>query len=176
MEAERGEVAGGKQIWIRGHEIIVTTSRDVDGSFYAFALLTTEVGGKKGMKGFKATGESGRQAELACLDRVLRYIEERAGKSTAIRTRASRNLAAIRGREVDIFCDLVGEGTYQAFPFLFDANGERRILLRFHLEEAVTAGTPEEARLRCVRRLESYFDELDDPARNPGPPGDEVGA
>ena len=63
----------------------------------------------------------------------------------------------------------MGEGRYQAFPFLYDAAGRRQILMHFHLEEAVTADTAEEARLRCVRRLEAYFDDLD-AGREPGLP------
>jgi len=164
-----GEATGGKQIWVRGHEIIVTTTQDAAGGYYSFALLTTELEGKKGMKGFKANGPSARGSELACIDRVLRFLEERPAGPVQPRARTSRNVASIRGREVDIFCDLVGEGNYQAFPFLYDEVGRRQILMHFHLEEAVTADTAEEARLRCVRRLESYFDDLD-AGREPGLP------
>lgn len=167
-EASR-EATGGKQIWVRGHEIVVTTTQDAVGGFYSFALLTTEVEGKKGMKGFKAKGPSARGSELACIDRVLQFLEDRPTGPTQPRMRTSRNVASIRGRDVDIFCDLVGVGCYQAFPFLYDAAGRRQILMHFHLEEAVTADTPEEARLRCVRRLETYFDNLD-AGREPGLP------
>ena len=169
MTEGSGEAVGGKQIWVRGHEIVVTTTRDTAGGFYSFALLTTEVEGKKGMKGFKANGPSARGSELACIDRVLQFLEDRPAGPTPPRARTSRNVADIRGRDVDIFCDLVGEGRYQAFPFLYDAAGRRQILMHFHLEEAVTADTAEEARLRCVRRLEAYFDDLD-AGREPGLP------
>jgi hypothetical protein len=152
------DAAPGKKFWIRGHEVIVSTS-SVAGSYYSFALLTVDQEGGQGMKGFKARAETLREAELQCIDRVLTYLEQPA--APAPRASSSRNLARIRGREVDIFCDLVGREHYQAFPFLYDERGQRQILLRFHLDEAVTAGNAEEARLLCVRRLEAYFDALD---------------
>lgn len=169
MSEANGATTGGKQIWVRGHEIVVTTSRDAAGGFYSFALLTTDVEGTKGMKGFKANGPSARGSELACIDRVLQFLEDRPAGPAPPRARASRNVASIRGRDVDIFCDLVGDGRYQAFPFLYDDAGRRQILMYFHLEEAVTADTAEEARLRCVRRLEAYFDAVD-AGREPGLP------
>lgn len=152
------DAAPGKKFWIRGHEVVVTTS-SVAGSYYSFALLTVDQEGRQGMKGFKARAASLREAELECIDRVLTYLEQ--PTPPAARSSSSRNLARIRGREVDIFCDLVGPEHYQAFPFLYDEQGRRQILLRFHLDEAVTAGHAEEARLLCVRRLEAYFDALD---------------
>ena len=68
---------------------------------------------------------------------------------------------------MDIFCDAVGEETYQSFPFLRDSQGQRTIILRFHLDEAITARTPEEARIRCVRRLEDFFDQEDQAVQGP---------
>ena len=157
----------GKKLLIRGHEIIITTSQDSGAGYYSFALLTLDAGGKDAMKGFKATARASRDSELQCIGAVLDYLEAQSGAgSRGGKLISSRNLARIRGREVDIFCDTVGPGNFQAFPFLYDASGGRHIILRFHLDEAVTADSPEEARLRCVRRLESYFDEQD--AESPG--------
>ena len=155
------ESGTGKKFWIRGHEVIVSTGSAGEGSHYSFALLTVDVQGRQGMKGFKARGNSARESELSCIDRVLTYLEEQPAQPASPRLSSSRNLAHIRGRDVDIFCDTVGPDNYQAFPFLYDENGRRQILLQFHLDEAITADTPEEARLRCVRRLEAYFDELE---------------
>jgi hypothetical protein len=158
-EALMAEAGDGKQVLVRGHEILVATSRDPDGGFYSFAQLNARFAGRRGMKGFKAVGKTEREAELACIDRVLSYLEERHEGASDQRLGASRNMARIRGREVDIFCDLVADGTYQAFPFLCDRHGRRKIIMQFHLEEAITAPSPDEARIHCVRRLESYFDE-----------------
>jgi hypothetical protein len=113
MSEASGEAIGGKQIWVRGHEIVVTTSQNAAGGFYSFALLTTEVEGTKGMKGFKAKAASARGSELACIDRVLQFLEDRPVGPPPARVRASRNVADIRGRDVDIFCDLVGDGRYR---------------------------------------------------------------
>ena len=153
--------ASGKKFWIRGHEVIVTTTRAREGSYYSFALLTVDIEGRQQMKGFKARAASSRESELACIDLVLTHLEDQAGKVTATRLNFSRNLARIRGRDVDIFCETVGSENYQAFPFVYDSKGRRHIILRFHLDEAITADTAEEARMRCVRRLEAHFDEQD---------------
>ena len=160
--------APGKKYWIRGHEVMVTTSRPMHGEHYSFAILTVDVEGRQGMKGFKARAASARESELTCIDAVLTYLEEQAGKVSRLRLNSSRNLATVRGRHVDIFCDLVGPENFQAFPFLYDAKGRRQMILRFHLDEAVTANTAEEARLRCVRRLEAHFDDVDAAAPKAG--------
>jgi hypothetical protein len=167
--AAKSESGPGKKFWLRGHEVIVTTSAERAGRYYSFALLTVDADGSGEMKGFKARGATSREAELSCIDRVLTYLEDQMGKVAQPRLRSSRNLASIRGRDVDIFCDMVGADSFQAFPFLYDEQGRRHILLRFHLDEAITAEDAEEARLRCVRRLEAFFDEQDVASTRPNP-------
>jgi len=152
------QVETGKKLWMRGHEIVVATSPKGEETFYSFAVLTTDLGRGNGMKGFHSTADSAKSAELECIRLVLEFLERSSADIEIPRLESSRNLATIRGRKVDIFCDLVGEGKFQAFPFLYDEKGRRRIIMQFHLDEAVTGDTPEEARLRCVHRLEAHFD------------------
>ena len=153
------EVETGKKLWIRGHEIVVATCPRGEAEFYSFAVLTTDFGRGHGMKGFHATAGTAKAAELGCIQLILEFLEDRSNDARGP-LGSSRNLATIRSRKVDIFCDLVGEGKFQAFPFLYDEQGRRRIIMRFHLDEAITGESPEEARLRCVKRLEMYFDSL----------------
>ncbi len=69
---------------------------------------------------------------------------------------ATREVLRIQGRQVEILCDTGSDGTWRAFPFLHE-DGGRHILLRFHVQEALTAPSAQEARRRCIDRLQDHF-------------------
>ena len=136
---------------VRGCQVELATAADVGGVVYAFAVLTRRSPDGPVRKVFHAVGESEREAELACLDGALRHLERAAASPSA-----TREVVRIQGRQVEILCDPGSDGTWRAFPFVQE-DGERHILLRFHVQEALTAPSAAEARRRCMHRLQDHF-------------------
>ncbi len=135
---------------VRGCQVELASAGDSGGVVYAFAVLTWCSPHGLVRKGFHALGGSEREAELACLDGALRYLEQAAPTPSA-----TREILRIQGRQVEILCDTGSDGAWRAFPFLHE-DGERHILLRFHVQEALTAPSAAEARRRCIDRLQDH--------------------
>lgn len=141
------------------------------GGYYAFAVLLDPFKGGAEMKSFEARATSEDAAEVECARQALLFLEQASPQpSPAQSFKASRTTVDIEGRRVDIFCDLVGHEKYQAFPFLYRPDGKRVVIIRFHLDEAIVGASADEAREKCLRRLEEYFREESDRARRSGPP------
>ncbi len=136
---------------VRGCQVELATASDPGGVVYAFAVLTRRSPDGLVRKGFHALGGSEREAELACLDGALRHLEGAAPAPSA-----TREVLRIQGRQVEILCDAGSDGTWRAFPFVHE-DGARHILLRFHVQEALTAPSAAEARRRCIDRLQDHF-------------------
>jgi hypothetical protein len=157
-------------MFLKGHEVVVHTAPTPGGGFYAFAVLLDPFKGQAEMKSFEARGPSETQAEVECARQALLFLEQAHHSSSPVSSfKASRSTLEVGGRKVDIFCDLVGDEKYQAFPFMYRPDGKRVVIIRFHLDEAIVGASPEEAREKCVLRLEKYFqEEADRSARPPG--------
>jgi hypothetical protein len=136
---------------LQGCQVELATAGDLGGVVYSFAVLTRRSPDGPVRKVFHALGESEREAELACLDGALRHLE-RAVSSPC----ATREVVPIQGRQVEILCDAESDGIWRAFP-LVHQDGGRHILLRFHVQEALTAPSAAEARRRCMERLQDHF-------------------
>jgi hypothetical protein len=164
------------KLLLKGHEVVVHTAPTRDGGFYAFAVLLDPFREGGEMKSFEVRAVSEGEAEVECARQALLYLEQaRAAPAPAHSFKASRSTVDILGRKVDIFCDLIAHDKYQAFPFLYRPDGKRVVILRFHLDEAIVGDSADEARDRCLRRLEEYFDAEQQraaPPADPRPPGD----
>ncbi len=137
---------------------MVHTAPSSDGGFYAFAVLPDQSGGAGESKSVEVRADSELNAEVECARQALQLLQQAPHEAaTSEPFRASRCTVDIQGRKVDIFCDLIGDDRYQAFPFLYRPDGKRVIMIRFHLDEAIVAGTVREAREKCVARLDEYF-------------------
>jgi len=156
-----------RQLLLRGHEVISHTAAFSDGRHCCLVYLLDPFADRKDLKVFKAYAEGCDEAESRALSQALMFLEYRDVDPGA--TVASHTSVDISNRKVDIFCDLVAEGRYQAFPFLRRADGSRSLIMQFHLKEAITAETPGEALARCVSRLTDHFDSLGEAAeQTPG--------
>ena len=148
---------GGRQIKVRGFEVVIHTARVSAERHLCFVFLADPYDDRRQLKIFKGRGVSCEEAEKVTLKDALDYLDRPTltGPASIL---AGRSTLDIAGRKVDIFCDLVGDGMYQAFPFLYRPDGSRVLILRFHLEEAITGDTPGVAMSECIRRLEALFE------------------
>ena len=143
-----------RQHLLRGHEVVSHTASYQDGRHYCIVILFDPRDGSD-LKIFKAYGSTVDEAESRALSQALNFLQFHDVDVAA--TVTSHSSIDIAGRKVDIFCDLIGEGRYQAFPFIRRANGSRALIMQFHLKEAVTGDSPAAALDRCIGRLEDYF-------------------
>jgi len=151
---------GGRQIQLHGYEVIVHVERISGDRHLCFAFLTDPFDPRHELKIFKGRGSTAEGAEEATLRDTLAYLDgPRAEHVSSIL--AGRNTLDVAGRKVDIFCDIVADGVFQAFPFLYRPDGSRVLILRFHLEESITGATPAQAISECIRRLEDHFSRSD---------------
>ena len=144
----------GRQHLLRGHEVVSHTASYRDGRHCCFVFLFDPREGRD-LKIFKAYGSSVDEAENQALSQALNFLQFHDIDVAA--TVTSHSSIDIAGRKVDIFCDLIAEGRYQAFPFVRRANGSRDLIMQFHLKEAVTGDSPAAALDLCISRLEDYF-------------------
>ena len=157
-----------RKVVLKGHEVIVHTAPTPDGGYYAFAVLLDPFANGGEMKSFEARAGSEGEAEVRCAEQALQYLEQAVPNPPPAQSfKASRATLEVLGRRVDIYCDWVGQQKFQAFPFLYRPDGKRVVIIRFHLDEAIVGVTAEEAREKCVARLEQYFRE--ESARAPAP-------
>jgi len=153
----KSQLTGGRQIRVHGFEVVVHTARVSNGKHLCFVFVTDPFDERHELKIFKDYGPTPEEAEQAAIREALAYLDRPNVKGVAS-ILAGRSTLTISGRKVDIFCDLIGEGRYQAFPFLYRPDGSRVLILKFHLEEAITGSTPAEAISLCIGRLESFFE------------------
>jgi hypothetical protein len=159
------------KLLLKGHEVVVHTAPTREGGYYAFAVLLDPFREEGEMKSFEVRAASEGEAEVECARQALQYLEQaRSTPAPARSFKASRSTVDILGRKVDIFCDLIAQDKYQAFPFLYRPDGKRVVILRFHLDEAVVGESAEEARDLCMRRLEEYFGAEQKRAHSPAIP------
>lgn len=156
-ELPASSLSGGRQIKVRGFEVVVHTARVSSERHICFVFLADPFDDRRQLKIFKGRGATSEEAEQAPLREALAYLD-RPNVTGIASILAGRSTLDIAGRKVDIFCDLAGDGRYQAFPFLYRPDGSRVLILRFHLEEAIMGGTPGEAMSECIRRLETFFE------------------
>jgi hypothetical protein len=156
-EIPASSFSGGRQIRVRGFEVVIHSVRLAAGKHLCFVFLADPFDERRQLKIFKGRGPTLEEAEKVTLKEALAYLDRPSVEGVAS-ILAGRSTLDIAGRKVDIFCDLAGEGIYQAFPFLYRPDGSRVLILRFHLEEAITGKTPGAAMSECIRRLEAFFE------------------
>ncbi len=163
MTSPGSSLRPGRRLRIRRHEIVVHTSPLIESRHLCFVFLADPYAERHELKVFRGNGATVEEAEASTLKEALSYLDHPAGRhvSTIL---AGRNTLTVAGRKVDIFCDVLPDGTYQAFPFLYRPDGTRVVILRFHMDEAIVAESPGEAIRLCIERLEDHF--LDDGGRN----------
>jgi len=141
---------------VLGHEIVVHTQRLTPAQNICFVFLLDPYDEKHELKIFRGKGATVDEAENSTLREALSYLDSPTlGGYTSIL--AGKSTLNVAGRKVDIFCDLLPDGRYQAFPFLYRPDGSRVIIMRFHLAESITGPTAAEAFSACIRQLEDYF-------------------
>ena len=146
----------GRLVRIHGHEIVVHTQRVSSAKHISFVFLSDPHDRKRELKIFRGKGATAEEAESSTLREALSYLDRPTdiGVSSIL---AARSTLHVQGRKVDVFCDPLPDGRFQAFPFLYRPDGRRVIIMRFHLGESITGNTTREAFSECVRRLEEYF-------------------
>ena len=152
MASEQGTA---KRLHLRGHEVISHTASFTDGRYCCLVFLLDPFDGGRDLRVFKAYAAWSDEAENRALSQALTFLQFHDLDPAA--TLASHSSIDIVGKRVDIFCDLIADGRYQAFPFLRRADGSRVLIMQFHLKEAVTGNTPAAALDLCIHRLEAYF-------------------
>jgi hypothetical protein len=147
---------GGRRLQHRGHEIVIHHESAPNGRRLCFVFLSDPFDPRRELKIFKGRADEVAGAEKEALAAALDYLDDpsRGGASSIL---PGRHTLDIAGRRVDIFCEPVGEGRWQAFPFQYRPDGSTVLILRFHMHEAIVGGSPAEAMSACIRRLESYF-------------------
>ncbi len=140
---------------MRGHEILSQTHAFSDGLYRCTVFLFDPTSPENKLRIFKAYGPHPEPAEEEAIGEALQFLMLPDSDPAVAQT--SHTTLGIGGRVVEIYCDLVGEGRFQAFPFLVEPDGTRSIIMQFHLLEAVTGPTPGAAMNRCIRRLEEHF-------------------
>ena len=150
-------LGGGRQFKVHGFEVVVHTTRVLAERSLCFVFLTDPFDERREVRIFRGRGATSEEAEQATLREALAYLDvPNTRDNVSILT--GRSTLNIAGRKVDIFCDLAGGGKYQAFPFIYLPDGSRVLILRFHLDEAITGATPGEAISACIVRLEAFFE------------------
>ncbi len=144
-----------RRVHLRGHQVVSRTSAAQGGRFHSTVLLLDPHRQDHPLRAFQAYGPEALAAEGAALSQALEYLEAPRGEPEALLSSHTR--LNVAGRQVEIFCDLVGPQSYQAFPFLRRSEGTLELIMQFHLREAITADSPAAAIARCARRLEDYF-------------------
>lgn len=148
----------GKKLLLRGHQVVVHTAPSSDGGFYAFAVLPDQCSEAGENRSVEVRADNELNAEVECARQALELLEQAPPPAVVSEPfKASRCTVEIQGRKVDIFCDLIGDDRYQAFPFLYRPDGKRVIMIRFHLDEAIVADSVREVREKCIERLDEYF-------------------
>jgi len=141
---------------VLGHEVVVHTQRLDPSQNVCYVFLLDPYDDHHELKIFHGKGATVDEAENATLSEALTYLDSPTvgGYSTILAGKSTLNVA---GRKVDIFCDQLPDGRYQAFPFLYRPDGTRVIIMRFHLSESITGTTSAEAFSSCIHELEAYF-------------------
>jgi len=149
-------LGGGRQFKVHGFEVVVHTTWVSAERCLCFVFLTDPFDERREVRIFRGRGATSEEAEQATLRDALAYLD-RPNTAGTVSILAGRSTLNIAGRKVDIFCDLAAEGKYQAFPFIYLPDGSRVLILRFHLDEAITGPTPGDAISACIVRLEEFF-------------------
>ena len=149
-------IRSGRRLHIRSHEIVVHTSRVSEALHLCFVFVADPFAERHELKVFRGKGPSAEEAEAATIKKTLSYLDHPVGKSAST-ILAGRNTLHVAGRKVDIFCDHLPDGSYQAFPFLYRPDGSRVLILQFHMNEAIVGDTPAKAISLCIERLDDYF-------------------
>jgi len=150
-------LSGGRQIKVRGFEVVVHSARLAADRHLCFVFVSDPFDRDGQLKIFKGHGVSSQAAEESTIKEALDFLDRRSPEGIAS-ILTGRSTLHIAGRKVDIFCDTIGEGLFQAFPFLYRADGSRVLILQFHLEESIVGPTPATAVSECIRRLEEFFE------------------
>lgn len=152
----RTQLQAGRSFKVLGHEIVVHTQRLTPAQNVCFVFLLDPYDDRHELKIFRGKGATVDEAENSTLREALSYLDTPtlAGYSRILAGKSTLNVA---GRKVDIFCDKLPDGRFQAFPFLYRPDGRRVIIMRFHLAQSITGGTSAEAFGACIRELEDYF-------------------
>lgn len=146
----------GRLLKVRRHEIVVHTSPTNGSRHLCFVFLSDPFADRHELKVFRGHGATVEEAESDTIKEALAYLDHQAGKGVST-ILAGRNTLTVAGRRVDIFCDVLPDGSYQAFPFLYRPDGTRVVIMRFHMDEAITGDTPCSAIMSCIDALEQYF-------------------
>jgi len=156
--SSRTHLQPGRQFKVLGHEIVVHTQRLPPANNVCFVFLLDPYDDRHELKIFRGKGATADEAESSTLREALAYLDSptAGGFSTILAGKSTLNVA---GRKVDIFCDQLPDGRFQAFPFLYRPDGRRVIIMQFHLTEAITGASAAEAFGTCIRRLEEHFAE-----------------
>ena len=148
------EHSARRPVRLRGHEVVTSTTAS-EGQFSCCVFLLDPHDGSNRLRVFSARDPEPGRAEGSALAEALEFLESPPCGTEAMAP--VRRTLGVAGRQVDIFCDHVGEGRFQAFPFLRRADGSLDLIMQFHLSEAITADSPEVAIASCVGRLREYF-------------------
>lgn len=152
----RENSAPHRPVRLRGHEVVTRTTAS-QGQFRCCVFLLDPHEDTHRLRVFRARDKEPGRAEGSALAEALDYLESPPCGTEALAP--VRRTLGVSGRQVDIFCDHVGDGRFQAFPFLRRCDGSLDLIMQFHLSEAITADRPEIAIDRCVGRLRQYFAE-----------------
>ncbi|HEY3177075.1 MAG TPA: hypothetical protein VGK94_15085 [Candidatus Polarisedimenticolia bacterium] len=151
-----GQGTTAVKVRLRGHEVVSHTTPHGEGRYCCLVFLFDPNRGGRDLRVFRGYGATTREAEELATGTALRFLDT-PGPVVPPEPPPARRTVSVSGREIEIFCDLVGEQCYQAFPFVRRKDGTRALIMKFHLDEAVTARTPEAALTRCIGRLHEHF-------------------
>ena len=143
-----------RHVQLRGHQVVSHTGPSSDGRYRCLVMMLDPFDRRHGLRVFRGYGSGPGNAEHEALATALQYLDIPTASVSG--SSLDRLCVTVRGRQVDIFCDAVGSGRFQAFPFLRSPDGYT-VIMRFHLDEAVTGSTPSQAMTRCIQRLEEHF-------------------
>ena len=147
--------AGAKRFQVKEHQVLSHTTTFGDGRHGSVIFLFDPADPGRGLKVFKGWGGDRDEAETAAVAQAVTYLD--LASSVPDTVFADRATVMMAGRVVDVFCDAVGNDSYQAFPFLRKEDGTHGMIIEFHLHDVVTGSTPAAAIRSCIHRLQDFF-------------------
>jgi len=143
-----------RHVRLKGHQVAFHTDVGSGGRYRCLVMMLDPFDDRHGLRVFRGYGPAPMSAENEALSNALQYLS--LPDTPAPAATINRLSVTVQGQRVDIFCDLVGPDRYQAFPFHHGEQGYS-VIMRFHMDEAVTGSTPVQAVTRCISRLEEHF-------------------
>ncbi|MGH9866654.1 MAG: hypothetical protein ACREAA_00610 [Candidatus Polarisedimenticolia bacterium] len=112
-----------RHVRLKGHQVAFQTNVASSGRYRCLVMMLDPFDERHGLRVFKGYGTAPMSAENEALSNALQYLDL-PGTSAPLAA-LDRLSVSVLGRRVDIFCDQIGPGRFQAFPSSVVRRGTR---------------------------------------------------